>query len=115
MEAVEKREFSELKRVRLLLLQGLLIVLISIARTLAFAMIPDLVESLSLNMRSVVNVIANCVELLSSSAHPLIYIMFSERAYKYVQKIMIILMRKKVDTDHVDSILADTNSIIRTS
>jgi hypothetical protein len=76
MEAVEKREFDELKRVRLILLQGLAIVLVTIAHTIAFAILPTLAENLSLNSSSLLNILANCIELLSSSAHPLIYIVF---------------------------------------
>lgn len=113
MEMKEKTEFSELKRVRLLLLQGFFIILMTIARTLAFAIIPDLAENLSLDMRSIVNVIANCIELLSSSVHPLIYIFFNERAFKLMQKILLILLRRKVDPEHVEGIMADTNSMMR--
>lgn len=76
MEAVEKLEFGELKRVRLILLQGLGVVLMEIARTIAFAVLPSLAENLSLNIQTLLNVLANSIELLASSAHPLIYIMF---------------------------------------
>jgi hypothetical protein len=76
MEAVEKREFGEWKRVRLILLQGLAIVLMTIARSVAFAILPNVAENLSLNSRTLLNILANCIELLSSSAHPLIYIAF---------------------------------------
>lgn len=76
METAEKREFGELKRVRLILLQGFLIVLMTIAQMAAFAILPNLAENLSLNSSSLLNILANCIELLSCFAHPLVYIVF---------------------------------------
>jgi hypothetical protein len=115
MEIMQQREFCELKRVRLLLFQGLFIVLMTLLRTLAFAIIPDLAENLSLNMKATINVVANCIELVSSSVHPLIYILFNERAYKLFKKILTILMRKEVDDpENVDVIMGDNNSVINT-
>ncbi|KAI6189851.1 hypothetical protein M3Y97_00053200 [Aphelenchoides bicaudatus] len=98
----------------LILLQGLFIVLMEVFRSAAFVLLPSLAENFDVNSKTLLNVLANCIELLSSSAHPFIYIMFSERAQKYAKTIILFILRKKRDSEHVDGILPDTNSIIRT-
>lgn len=111
---VEKKELGELKRVRLILIQGLSIILITLARTVASAVLPKLAENLSLDMRSLVNIINNCIELTSNSVHPLVYIIFSREAQKYAKKLILVLLRrKKAGTENtMDGILSDLNSTI---
>lgn len=88
----------------------------TLIRTLAFALVPELAENLDYNSRSAANVLANSIELLSSSAHPLVYILFNERAYKYMEKIMAFLMRKKIEeSENADAIANDANSAVRAS
>ncbi|KAI6213616.1 hypothetical protein M3Y94_00171100 [Aphelenchoides besseyi] len=112
MEATEKKEFSELKRMKLILCQGVLIVLMEGIRVLCFALVPGISIELPLNFRSFINVLANCAEILSTTMHPLIYIMFNERAQKYLKKIVMIILRQREVGENHTGISADVNSAI---
>ncbi|KAI6241957.1 hypothetical protein M3Y99_00271700 [Aphelenchoides fujianensis] len=84
-EATEKKEIVELKRIRVSLLQGFLIVFMESARVIAVIM------------------------------HPLVFISFNERAQKYLRRIVSWLLRQKVDGETHAAVLNDPASAIGVS
>ncbi|KAI6229778.1 hypothetical protein M3Y99_01136500 [Aphelenchoides fujianensis] len=109
-EATEKKEVAELKRIRVSLLQGFLIVFMESARVIAFAVVPEI--SSDLPWSSFVSILANCIELMSVIMHPLVFISFNERAQKYLRRLVSWLLRQKVDGETHAAVLNDPASAI---
>ncbi|CAD5231888.1 unnamed protein product [Bursaphelenchus xylophilus] len=84
----DKRELIELRKRRLIILQGLLIVTMLTLRMTAYYVFAPMLKGLDRDVHTVGSVLSNCVEMISSSVHPCIYIRFNERAHKYFLKII---------------------------
>lgn len=106
----QKRDLVEVRKRRLILLQGLLVVGMLTLRTAGFFLAGPLLARLSSSAaHGPASLLLTCLELVSSSVHPCIYIYFNERARKYFYRILALLLREAPAPD-TELTLADPAS-----
>ncbi|CAD5224514.1 unnamed protein product [Bursaphelenchus okinawaensis] len=106
-----KRELVELRKRRLIILQGLLITSMLTARMIAYYVVTPMLKSLNRDAHTVGSVLSNCVEMISSSVHPYIYIKYNERAHKYFLRIIASIKPQRDGDETTEFTVGDMSRI----